>query len=860
MTPLRYLLIATFITFFFNQAFSQNKSKTANLVYVDKTGVLRYTKGNAEACFFGVNYTVPFAYGYRSIKALNKDVKKEIDNDVYHLARIGVDAFRVHVWDTEISDSLGNLLNNEHLQLFDYLVAQLKKRSIKIIITPIAFWGNGYPERDERTPGFSRVYGKGRANVNDTAIRAQENYVQQFFKHINPFTNSTYTDDPDVIAVEINNEPSHSGPKSGVTAYINRMVVAIKSTGFTKPLIYNISQNPYYADAVAASDVNGFSFQWYPSGLVANREVKGNFLPNVNQYAIPFDTIAAYHNKARMVYEFDAADLLQSNMYPAIAKSFKGAGFQWATQFAYDPLATAYGNTEYQTHYLNLAYTPSKAISLLIASRVFHKLPRLKKYGVYPADSSFDVFRVSYKNSLSEMNGEDEFYYSNTTLSNPKNISKLKHIAGVGGSPVVHYQGSGAYFLDKLEDGVWRLEVMPDAIHIRDPFERASPKKEVTRIQWQSNNMQILLPELGNGFSIRALNDGNNFSASVAGNNFSIEPGSYLLVRQAKEATKWTASASAGLWQLGEFVAPLPFDTAPYLVYQPIKEASAGKPLTLHLQAAGLDSSDKILLQLTGGVRQGSRSINFQRQNGNEYTADMPADQLMPGIMTYKIVLQKEENFYSYPGNYKGNPLAWDYYNNDSYELSVVPESSGLSLFNAATDRNVLSYSSSRRGGEARLIASEHAGGLAYRMAVSELSSAHVFGFESFFGDKLTGRQADLSSFKTMVLRARTNSLLPVKVKLALITTDAAAYAASVTLSPTFQDIEIPVSSLQRDSMLLLPRPYPGFMPLWFNADSQRIFSLTDIEKLQITIGSELLPADFNKAYNIEVETVWLKK
>jgi hypothetical protein len=46
-----------------------------------------------------------------------------------------------------------------------------------------------------------------------------------------------------------------------------------------------------------------------------------------------------------------------------MARSFRRAGFQWATQFAYDPMATAYANTEYQTHYVNLAYTPSKAIA-----------------------------------------------------------------------------------------------------------------------------------------------------------------------------------------------------------------------------------------------------------------------------------------------------------------------------------------------------------------------------------------------------------------------------------------------------------------------------------------------------------------
>jgi hypothetical protein len=68
--------------------------------------------------------------------------------------------YRIHVWDTEISDAEGNLLENEHLELFDYLLKQLKDRDINFMITPIAYWGNGWPEPDENTPGFSHKYGK----------------------------------------------------------------------------------------------------------------------------------------------------------------------------------------------------------------------------------------------------------------------------------------------------------------------------------------------------------------------------------------------------------------------------------------------------------------------------------------------------------------------------------------------------------------------------------------------------------------------------------------------------------------------------------------------------------------------------
>src|SRR5258708_34313782 len=121
------------LLFCFKNTFAQKSStkNSSNLVYVDRQGILRWTKNNAEASFFGVNYTVPFAYAYRAHKALNVDLQKAIQQDVYHFARIGLDAFRVHVWDNEISDVSGNLLENDHLRLFDFLLAELKKRNIK---------------------------------------------------------------------------------------------------------------------------------------------------------------------------------------------------------------------------------------------------------------------------------------------------------------------------------------------------------------------------------------------------------------------------------------------------------------------------------------------------------------------------------------------------------------------------------------------------------------------------------------------------------------------------------------------------------------------------------------------------------
>ena len=551
---------------------AQQTSNPKNEIYIDKKGLLRLQSDNREASYFGVNYTLPFAYGYRSHKKLNIDLEKAIDKDVYHLARLGINAFRVHVWDTEISDSLGNLKNNEHLRLFDYLIAKLEERNIRILITPIAFWGNGYPDQDEKTGSFVEVYGKGGAVVNEQAFIAQERYLDQFFRHVNPYTKKSYGEDPFVIAAEINNEPKHTGPKARTTEYVNRMVKAVRQTGWSKPIFYNISESPSYADAVAGSNADGFSFQWYPTGLVAGHEQQGNLLPHVDRYHIPFDTIPAFRNKPRMIYEFESADVLKPYMYPAMARSFKAAGMQWATQFAYDPMGTAHVNTEYQTHYLNLAYTPSKAISLLIASRIFHHLPAYKELGSFPANTTFAGFKLDPQAAAAEMNTEQEYYYTSGSSSKPINIKTLQHIAGVGSSVLLKYEGSGAYFLDKVKDGVWRLELMPDVKALTDPFGKNELDKPVTTTIWAKHLMRVNLPDLGAGFEVVPLNDGNKHLAKVKGNEFTIAPGTYLIKRKGL-VFRPAAQMKLGTLGLKEFVAP-------EQVYSRTAPLTAGQDLT----------------------------------------------------------------------------------------------------------------------------------------------------------------------------------------------------------------------------------------------------------------------------------------
>lgn len=841
---MKSLLVAITVFFYANVA---AQKKSPNLIYVDNEGVLRYTKDKKEATFFGVNYTVPFAYGYRSHKALGIHPEKAIDADVYHMSRLGLNAFRVHVWDVEISDSLGNLLENEHLRLFDYLIKKLKEQHIKILITPIAFWGNGYPEPDVKTTGFASVYGKRLSVVKEEALKAQEAYLKQFFQHVNSYTGLTYRDDPDVIAMEINNEPQHSGPKERTTEYVQRMKAAVLSTGWTKPIFYNISESPTYADAIVKANVDGHSFQWYPTGLVANREIKGNFLPNVDQYAIPFgDTIAAFRKKARMVYEFDAGDVAQPVMYAAMARSYRTAGFGWATQFAYDPLYTAYANTEYQTHYLNLVYTPAKAISLLIAGKAFHRLPRGKSWGAYPEDTLFDAFRVSYKAGLSEMNSGEEFYYTGSTNTQPRSISKLAHIAGVGSSAVVEYGGTGAYFLDKVSDGVWMLEVMPDVINISDPFQKASPKKEVARIESRRQPIKLNLPGFEQDFSVLAE---KGRVSQKARSNFFVQPGRYFISRIDNSKDYKELRFPPVTYSL-----PSPLSTEPFVSHIPLKEVSAGKSFFIKAEIAGADSSDKILIEVHNSWGKWN-TIQMQHMAGYSFGASVPVDMVTPGLINYRIFINKANgNAYTFPGALKGNPYAWDEYRNETWQTFVAARESPLEVFDAARDRKELMiFNPNWRDNQVSFSAGNAPGSLALKMVMQKPEPAQVMGAQFFFGEKIKGRVEEVPSFTKLIVRVRSEHAN--NASISLITKNGDAYGTTVSLAKEWKDIEVPLATLNKVPYLLLPRPYPGFLPLWFTSSGNRTFNISDAEKLEIYFK----PKNSSEA-SIEVQWVWLAK
>ncbi len=370
-------------------------------------------------------------------------------------------------------------------------------------------------------------------------------------------------------------------------------------------------------------------------------------------------------------------------MYPAMARTFRSKGFQWITQFAYDPMDMAWANTEYQTHFLNLAYTPNKAISMKIAAEVAYSIPRNQKFNTYPQDTIFDKFQVSYLQDLSVLNSGDTFFYSNNTIAKPIAPEQLKSIAGCGSSPIVSYEGTGAYLIDQLEDGVWRLEVMPDAVQIQDPFEKPSLDKEVVTIAWNEWNMNIKLSQLGENFKVAAINRGNTFNKISNGTSIAIKPGVYLLT-QANYTTKnqWSANTKWNNITLGEYVAPEARAKTFSVVNHPDKVIEADKSLQIEANIVGPAFPDSVIIYTDKVSFWSDKNpyIKMNRMHGYTYQATIPAGMIGEGVFRYNIIVCEGSKNYTFPAGIEGNPLDWNFYQSKYYESRVVSPTSPIEL------------------------------------------------------------------------------------------------------------------------------------------------------------------------------------
>ena len=843
---------------------------TANrTVYLDSAGVVRWRDNRQEVTLFGANYVLPTASDYRAAGYLHADRKQMIDEDMAHFARMGWDGLRLTFWgDWEASDSAGNLIANDHLDLQDYLIARARERGIYMLFSPIQLYGANWPDAldDTTDPGFGRHFGKGRMGTDSAAIAAQVNYLRQILNHVNPYTGVALKDEAAILFIELVNEPwHHPEDLQGSIRYINALTDAVRSTGCSKLIFYNVSQDFRIGEAIRRSRAQGVTFGWYPTGLNSGHELAGNYLRGVDSFPDMLRPDLA--RSPRIVYEFDSPDLRTGTMYPAMARTFRAVGAQFAAMFAYDMLRTASRNLGWQTHYLSLVYTPRKAMSAIIAAEAMHRLPRMRSYGTYPENTRFGDFHVSYDDNLGELVARDAFMYAGSTRSTPPDPAPLRRIAGYGSSPIVTYEGEGTYFLDKVRAGVWRLEVYPDAVPVRDPFEPPNPGKIVTRTINRAWPMTVTLPDLGATFTVQPITAGNPGLERAAAGRFTVTPGVYVL--SAAGPVDMTALPKS-LGQLGftEYHAP-PADSLPPSVQSlAAPQYLVGRTAELRARVVDRTPPDSATLFLRPSAGGFYRGFAMHPAGGYVYAASVPAAALREGPYEFVTTVFRGDAAVTFPGGLHSRPWDWDYYGRASWKLDVVGPKTPLLLFAPGEDAARLAFTRIGDAGRRGL----------FRVAFSAVTGQPVFHLELpvdtsgwtpadytaslVIKDRITSRQETITGADA--LRVRLRGLGPHQIlHVTLMEDDGTSWSADVPVDSTWSEQTLPLSAFTAGRGVLLPQGFPGEWNYWVGPAAGRGGSadrprLERVERLQISLRREEGVAITAGRYGVEVEWITL--
>ena len=838
-------------------------------VYLDNQGVVRWRDDRREVTLFGANYVLPTASDYRAAGYVHGDRKKMIDEDMAQFARMGWDGLRLTFWgDWEASDSAGNLIANDHLDLLDYLVARARARGIYMLFSPIQLYGANWPDavRDTTDPGFGRHFGKARMGTDSAAIAAQVNYLRQILDHVNPYTGVALKAEPAILFIELVNEPwHHPDDLKGSIRYIDALTDAVRSTGCDKLVFYNVSQDFRIGEAIRRSRAQGVTFAWYPTGLNSGHELKGNYLRAVD--AFPDMLRPELARMPRIVYEFDSPDLRSGTMYPAMARTFRTVGAQFAAMFAYDMLATASRNLGWQTHYLNLVYTPRKAMSAIIAAEAMHRLPRLRSYGPYPQNTRFGDFHVSSDGDLGELVARDALLYAGSTQATPPDPAALRRVAGYGSSPIVTYEGQGIYFLDQVRAGLWRLEVYPDAVPVRDPFEPPNPDKIVTRAIRRAWPMTVTLPDLGSSFTVQPVTAGNATTERADSGRFTVTPGVYVLSTTGSVDVA-ALPAYVGRIAFTEYHPP-PSDSVPETVRSLAAPAAlAGRDAKLRARVvadAPPDSATLFIRPTAGGFYRGFR---MRAERGYVYAATVPAAALREGPHEFVITLFRGDSDVTFPSGLPLKPWDWDYYGQASWKLDVVGARTPLRLFTPARDAARMAFTRIGDAGRRGL----------FGLSLSEVTGEPVFRFELpvnasgwsppdytaslVVEDRIGARGESLPA--SAELRVRLRGLGPHQIlHLTLVENDGTSWSAALPVDGTWGEHVLPLTAFTIAKSAMLPEGFPGEWNYWVGPAQGRggpgdHIRLPRVERLQLSLRPEQSMAVTPGGYGVEVESIIL--
>lgn len=429
---------------------------------------------------------------------------------------------------------------------------------------------------------------------------------------------------------------------------------------------------------------------------------------------------------------------------------------------------------------------------------------------------------------------------------------------------MVKYDGTGAYFLDRLDDGIWRLELYPDVAWVHDPFTRPSLEREAARVIWRVRPMRIDLPDLGEDFAARPIGDRDTYTPTARHGTLDVRPGVYLLTRSRTAARSWQPDSIVDGRRLGAFAAP-PSSGAPTAVlHSPPAELSSGEPFTVRVEVVSKNPVDSaVVFARRLGTWGRMPRLTMKSVGAFGFEAEVPAETVREGLLEYVVSVYEGDAVRTFPGSQVGDPYEWDFSGQERWRVPVVAPDAPLLLFDGRRDMDHAlyphpwSYVSFRTD----LVPGSQPQRLALKAEVEDFTpSPHHFAVRTFLPETQRTRLNEAPATGVLRVRARAAGRPTDRVEISLVGRDGSAWGTVIELTGAWREIVIPVADLRPVPLALLPRPYPQFLPYLMEKKPGGTGPLiADLDGLQFSVSAALFEeADAEGAHGFEIESVTL--
>jgi hypothetical protein len=579
---------------------AQTRPPPTLMPIICRDGVLLYTNGT-EVALWGVNLQTALSWEYNGrlkkcgVPLEAEALKRIADQNLDEQVRLRATVIRMHLLPSDFTDAEGNIKDSVFLDTLDYTIAGCRARGIYVYLTLMNEMGQAYL-KDSFMAGRDR-----REWITDPAlVEKSARYMRALLERKNRYTKAAYKDEPAIAVFEIANEPGYvdyvalgseplfaplrqrfekwcaSKGYAGnfdlhyrtfryetVRATIDRLCTVLRSTGSTKPVVWNlnwpqmINEHEDVFQATADSGVDGVSFCLYAGQHDVQQpywqhpeDLSGrNYLPFLNKNCHEYERLAwalgrRFEKKAKLVYEYETFFNQSSYLYPVMARVFRSLGVQVANMWTYSLTPAA----EYMSgsHHLNLYCTPQKAMSFMIAGEVMAATPRYARVD-WPRDDNlvFGSCAVSFTNNFSVWKTPDTYMQSRACAVTPfPPKPEMRHIAACGNSPFVSYAGTGIYSVEVGSDGV-EIEINPDATFALPPWNsrhKGYPEKVCLLDASTPHPFVLHHPGWQRGVRVWRIENGQKIPVTVADGrpDFDASPGRYRIERVTPEARKAT--------------------------------------------------------------------------------------------------------------------------------------------------------------------------------------------------------------------------------------------------------------------------------------------------------------------------------